>query len=560
MFIIIVLFYGFVLWFVYYVMLGPLWSITGTDALFGSKLIERIVVTGRYPWNDQTLLSHKPEYVYYPSVFMLEALLAIVLNINVKTLWYTPLTMYLCVALVATLVVSLLRSIRSNYIKLLVALPIANWIIFNPVWFSYSNVTRALLFLLMYMIFIKLLEKPIRIVHVIPISVLTIAIILAHSQESLTHSIFIALYLLVFIVLRIAFKKIFKTDIATSMMLLIPMILLGFYTLYSFYVSTKLYRNIFTFIFSYINELFSLLTGSLFTKVYQSRSALVHATLTKYETSILILGFALMTLYTFIILLKFIIIELKRRQHLDMLAFGISIIIYGFIAISPLLVPDIGVDLFWRGFWCIFTAIAIWSARLSYIYELNNSNTKYTIATILVIVMSLFVLANIILARYHLISSAVYVHQAKTIQKLLSTSFLSILNNSITMKNIVIVDSVDQPYYEITTTILSAYIPQIRFRYYILTTPPGTLCYNVTYLNGLLKCNDIPVKYYGDEEHTNYKNAKNVLLFCIGSYCSIASSTPPVSESLILGSVHSIASKSITNLVFIIDNIVASTS
>jgi len=133
MFIIIVLFYGFVLWFVYYVMLGPLWSITGTDALFGSKLIERIVVTGRYPWNDQTLLSHKPEYVYYPSVFMLEALLAIVLNINVKTLWYTPLTMYLCVALVATLIVSLLRSIRSNYIKLLVALPIANWIIFNPV-------------------------------------------------------------------------------------------------------------------------------------------------------------------------------------------------------------------------------------------------------------------------------------------------------------------------------------------------------------------------------------------------------------------------------------------
>jgi len=120
----------------------------------------------------------------------------------------------------------------------------------------------------MYMIFIKLLEKPIRIVHVIPISVLTIAIILAHSQESLTHSIFIALYLLVFIVLRIAFKKIFKTDIATSMMLLIPMILLGFYTLYSFYVSTKLYRNIFTFIFSYINELFPLLTVI----IYQSLS------------------------------------------------------------------------------------------------------------------------------------------------------------------------------------------------------------------------------------------------------------------------------------------------
>jgi len=137
------------IWIIYYIVLTPSWILANGDLIVMSKVSEEIVMKGYYPFNNEHLLSIRPNYVLYPTSFTLQAILSIITSINVWTLMYIPILMYAIYFSILLLVLSLLKEIPSRF-SLFVIIPILSFITPQTIFFVYSHVTRALLFLFLY--------------------------------------------------------------------------------------------------------------------------------------------------------------------------------------------------------------------------------------------------------------------------------------------------------------------------------------------------------------------------------------------------------------------------
>jgi hypothetical protein len=135
--------------------------------------------------------------------------------------------------------------------------------------------------------------------------------------------------------------------------------------------------------------------------------------LTREEIALVALGFGAMMVYAAVILLR-------RLIHVLSTTLDLAILLYGSIALLPLIIPGIGADLFWRPLWTLFIALALWPSTLNSYREevLRLGRYKQEFFAALMIVMILFTLSNLIYMRTHLISSNVYTHEALTINVL----------------------------------------------------------------------------------------------------------------------------------------------
>ena len=486
-FIIQTVLFGSILWAVYYIILGPDWILTNGDLFYMYKVAEEVVVSGHYPFNNQALLAVRSNYVQYPIPFMLQAILSIVTSINVATLMYIPIVMYLIFIFIVVMV-SLLIKYTSKVLLPLIIISVINFITPYPVYFIYSRVSRTLLFLLAFVLFIKTREAMSSYTLSILAVILSISAIMGHSQEPIVFSIFYSIFLLSLLVATIYQKNVILRSNYIKQVIIFISIFILLVISYNIYISIITYSGVFNLL---INMLTRLFVGSTIEATLDKQSQAL-SVLTKEEYITMLIGFMIMMGYVVIQLLNYGVRSLKNKDNVN-LTLNVSIFLYGIIALTPLLIPGIGSDLFWRSLWCLFVAISIWTVMTGQQKHTNIAETKGSYVhfkfktskkIIIIMTLILYILAVHIYLRVHLTSSSVYTHEASTVNMLIDSSFVKFLISNINNSKITIIDTPDQPAYEIKRVLLYLNMSTSPFT---ITLDSETKYYNVKYLNGLPK-------------------------------------------------------------------------
>jgi len=479
----------FAVWHLYYIILTPNWILANGDLILMSKVSEETVLRGFYPFNDELLLSIRSNYVLYPIPFMLQAMLSIITSINTQMLMWVPILMYVAYILVVILTILLVKKTPSVLLPF-VMLPLLSFVSPRPTYFVYSHISRALLFLFLYTYVEVFLTKRDTKHAIFTLLLLAISSSLGHSQEPITFSIFLALSTIMALLSIHRIKGFFN--------LLIPGLIFVLLTIaYNIYIAIFTLQDVASF---FKRLLLALLPEASIEEVGQKVS-IAQGILTREEIALEALGFGAMMVYAAVILLRRLIHVLSTK-NIYAATLDLAILLYGSIALLPLIIPGIGADLFWRPLWTLFIALALWPSTLNSYREevLRLGRYKQEFFAALMIVMILFTLSNLIYMRTHLISSNVYTHEALTINAMLKSSVIEHLRDTKTkVIKVVVLDSPDHPAYEICRA-LTYLLPDIRIKYAILVLQPSIKSYiNLTYLNGLTKLREYNIPYVSVE-------------------------------------------------------------
>lgn len=499
------------IWIVYYIILTPSWVLANGDLIIMSKVSEEIVMKGYYPFNNEHLLSIRPNYVLYPTSFTLQAILSIITSINVRTLMYIHILMYAIYFSILLLVLSLLKEIPSRF-SLFVIIPILSFIAPQTIFFVYSHVTRALLFLFLYIyvvtFFTRSAEKGIG-ASIVTLALLAISSILGHSQEPVTFSIFFVLFTIIVLLLQYRNEK----RSYYLHFLLIPVYLfLSSTFVYNIYIAISVFQGI----ASFVKQILVALLPESSIEVTIQKTSIAQGVLTREELILVAIGFGATVIYVATFLLRHLVYVIRNKSWYEV-ALDLAILLYGLLAVLPLLMPGVGTDLFWRPLWTLFIALALWPYIISWKQRKHCEQDKKTnISLILVAIMiALFAFSNTLYMRLHLVSSSVYTHEALTITSIVKSSLIAYLKNDIVIK-VIILDSPNQPAYEISRALM--YLkPETKVEINIQALRPEVRWYaNLSYLNGLTKLREYNVRYYNIEE-----NMYNAYIFA--STCDVPS-------------------------------------
>jgi hypothetical protein len=452
-----------------------------------SKVSEEICAKAHYPFNNNNLVSVRPNYVFYPISFILQAILSIVTSIDVRTLFYLPVLMYATFFLVLILTLLLLKETPSEF-SLFAVIPILSFLAPQTIYFIYSHISRALLFLFLY-IYVKIffnrsIKKKVR-VSIFALILLAISSVAGHSQEPITFSIFLAFFT------TIAALNEYKTRKSSkylSILLFLGYLFLSLVLAYNTYIGTFLLPGI----ASFLERLLIALLQETSLEVVAQKSSIAQGVLSGEELIIVMIGFIASMLYVVIFILKHLNDAVRNKKWFE-ISFDLAMLLYGLISILPLIMPGVGTDLFWRPLWTLFIVVALWPLAVSYKRKVNDRQTNMHL--ILIIIIALFAISNIFYMRWHLISSSVYTHEASTITSIVKSSLLRYLQTTKPVK-VVLVDSPYQPAYEIGRALIYL-VPEIRVETVTLVLQPEVRWYvNLSYLNGLAKLRVYNTKYY----------------------------------------------------------------
>ena len=474
--------WGISLWALYYIIPTPTWILANGDLLCMSKVAEETVEKGRYPFNDTFLVSKRPNYVFYPVPFLLQATLSIVTGIGVQTLMYVPILMLVSYLLIVITTLLVVKSCPNEFIPFAV-IPILSFLSPRPIYFVYSHIARTILLLLTYIVFVKLKFKDTQRSILVVVVLLTTSSVLGHSQEPITYLI---LNLLLFIALAIIRRA--KTSLFTYTLLFFIALLFT----HNIYVSTQVSKSIVSWLYE---RFLTALLPEASPEVVIEKTSIAQSVLTLAELIVMITGFAVMALYVSIIMIWKAVKTLLYGRNYEVLATVIALLTYGLIALIPLFVPNIGTDLYWRPLWSLFVILSIWNlmfdktnktVEIDNRYGIRRKAKSIAIPCLICITIILFGISNFIYLRHHLISSDVYVHEATTLNIIYYSSLLRYLNMSRNLYGIMVVDSPRQPVYEVSRALV--YIHLSEPDHVILVLEPEIRYYmGLKYLNDVVK-------------------------------------------------------------------------
>jgi hypothetical protein len=337
-------------------------------------------------------------------------------------------------------------------------------------------------------------EKKVK-ASIITLTLLAVSSALGHSQEPITFSIFLMLFIVMMFLIQHKIKR------SGSSYLLIPgYIIILLVLIYNDYVAAYTFQGIVLFLKQILIDLLS--ESSI--NVVTQKTYIAQSVLQWWEFMLVVIGFVAMIFYVIIILLEHLIRAL-RIQKWHIIAFDFTIIVYGLMALLPLTMRGIGPDLFFRPLWTLFIALSILpmiliSQEETSFHSRNYKQIKVFLA--IMIVLTLFILSNSIYMRIHLVSSSVYTHEASTIDTILKSGLIKYLQSSeIEIFRAIIIDSPYQPAYEIGRALVYL-IAGSRVEITILSIQPEVKEYvNLSYLNGLIKYREFISSNISMEEH-----------------------------------------------------------
>jgi hypothetical protein len=483
-------------WIIYYYITTPSWVLSNGDLFLMNRVSEEIVAKGYYPFNNEYLTSLRPNYVFYPASFMLQAILSIVTSIDVRTFMYVPILMHAIYLLVLVLTLLLLKRTSSEFSPLVV-IPILGFVAPQTFYFVYSHVSRALLYLSLYICIVMFFARSTKKGVMAPMIILTllaISSVLGHSQEPITFSTFFTLFILFTAIVSLLRYKAEKISYCLYFLSISGYLFLSLVLAYNIYVAIFAFQDIASFLERLLTVL--LLEASIEGAV--QKTSIAQSVLTKEELVFVVVGFIAMMIYVVTLLLSHLIYVLRSKSWYE-ITLDLAILTYGLIVVLPLMMPGLGADLFWRPLWTLFIALALWPLAISYS---NRGRVYYrgqvSMRLILIIVIALFAFSNAILMRLHLVSSDVFTHEALIIDNMAKSSFIRYLQTTESVR-IVLLDSPYQPAYEIHRA-LTCLMPETTVEIVFRVLQPEVRWYVLSYLNGVMKLREYVAKYDNFEE------------------------------------------------------------
>ena len=469
------------LWLSYFFILSPLWIAANGDLNYMNAVVNKIIENSHYPFNDSLLLIERPNYVQYPTSFIIQAMLSIVTSLAPEILAYSvPVVMYAAYFINVTITILILKKNRDKMLDLFAHIPSLSFInIILFLYFVYSNVIRSLIFLLIYVLYIIYLNKGDARSFILLITV-SIAIVMGHSQEPITILLLLSIYLF--------YSFIFSSNRNKENFNRYVKFYLAYLTIlvsYLLYVAITVSRGI----IDLLQKILMLLHKSSM-EAFETKLSIAQSVLTPSETSLLIISLSITSFYIICVLILHFIRSLKDNSLKNLLNI-FTILTYGIISSLPLIIPSILSDLLFRPFWALATFLAI------YPYMYNHDMIRYDnlshkqlpkfrrilIGIIIIITITLYGVFGVVYNRIHLTSSEVYVHEAETINYIYSGLGELTKNSMLGTNTIGIVDSPNQPGYEISKALILLNISKEC----IIFTEPFYNFYNLTYLNGITK-------------------------------------------------------------------------
>ncbi|MEM2512603.1 MAG: hypothetical protein QXX61_05660, partial [Ignisphaera sp.] len=287
------------------------------DLIYMMKVSEKIIAKSHYPFNDVEISSVRPNYLEYPTSFLLQAMLSIILNINIDTLMlYSPASWaaYILVLLVALDFTIELR--RSTAFESCWATYIMGLIIFNfltisfPMYFVYSNIIRALIMQSMYMLMKRIARKNSRSKYAIMSLLLFFtSIVLGHSQEP----IMLFLYLILLATALTTAKILRWGNVSDDIFIGITQPVISFtilYLLINVFFAISTYSSAIVF----ISRLISNIAGNIGLESLVEKEMVATQVLTRYELYILLIALLLNGLIMLGILIRYLKKSLGKRN------------------------------------------------------------------------------------------------------------------------------------------------------------------------------------------------------------------------------------------------------
>jgi len=172
--------------------------------------------------------------------------------------------------------------------------------------------------------------------------------------------------------------------------------------------------------------------------------------------------------------------------------------VYTIFAILPLIAKGIGPDLWWRPLWALMAFASTGTSIVENKREpLSASDShpstvkhgRHPLSLAILIIISVFLFANIIYARVHLIPSEVYVHETSVMNEFYAiVSNKGLVFDNIHIFRIFIIDTPSSPSYEILHIMTYVNIPSNKF--FILYLDCNISTYYISYFNGVRKSRD----------------------------------------------------------------------
>ncbi|MEM2525854.1 MAG: hypothetical protein QXI49_06690 [Candidatus Methanomethylicaceae archaeon] len=463
------------------------------DLIYMMKIPEKIIIESHYPFNDVEISSIRSNYLEYPTSFLLQAMLGLILNINIDTLMlHSPASwaVYILILLVALDFIIELR--RNTALESYWAAYVAGLIMFNfltisfPVYFIYSNIIRALIIQSVYMLMKRVANNKSRFKYTImPLLLLFTSIVLGHSQEPIMLFLYLILLAAVLTIIKVLrwgyisndiFRGIMQSVISYTVLLLVTNV---------FYAISTYSKTI-----MFISRLISNIVGKIGLESLMMKEEIAAQVLTCYELYILSIALPLNGLIVLGILIKCLKESIRKRNTL---AFSAVITSGVFLIINGLIIFYQGIlsDLIFRPFWvflCSLMPILMFEKDAADFANQNsrraNTHFKKVIIPSLIIALSLFAVSNMIYSRYHILASEVYIHESLTVKMLSSLKKLISTSNEL-HDQILIVDTPEYPSYEIGKALIL--LTNKTYETIIIYLDPEILNYHYSYLNGVLK-------------------------------------------------------------------------
>ncbi|MEM1510845.1 MAG: hypothetical protein QW096_13340 [Thermofilaceae archaeon] len=468
------------------------WFLANGDLIYMMKVSEKTIAKSHYPFNDVEISSVRPNYLEYPTSFLLQAMLSIISNINIDTLMlYSPASWaaYILVLLVALDFIIELR--RSTTFESCWATYIMGLIIFNfltisfPRYFVYSNIIRALIMQSMYMLMKRVARKNSRSKYAIMLLLLFFtSIVLGHSQEP----IMLFLYLILLATALTTVKILRWGNVSDDIFIGIVQPAISF-TILHLLINVFFAISTYSSAIMFISRLISNIVANIGLESLVEKEMVATQVLTRYELYILLIALLLNGLIILGILIRYLKKSLGKRDAPTLsavIASSTFLVINGLIAFYR----GIFSDLIFRPLWvflCSLMPILMFEKSATDSANQNsrrtNAHFRRVIMSSLIVALSLFAVSNIIYSRYHVLTSEVYLHENLTVKTLGSLREL-ISTSDVLHNQVLIIDTPKYPSYEIEKALLLLTNNTYKTIIYLDPEVPN---YHYSYLNGILK-------------------------------------------------------------------------
>lgn len=492
-----------------------------------ANVVELIIEKGHYPFDlvDPRNSMYRDEYIPYPVAFILAAVTSLITSLDITTVFTSPVVLSALIIIFVAIGILLMK--RNKLFGWIATISLClNFVTIGYMYpCMYSQVARAFIALLFYMLLVKSDEKDVSLPNLIVYTVFTALIPLTHSSESIAFLIAIIMLSLVLILKNFMFRERGARRYLNKTFAISSVVYLTVFFIWNIFQGSHILQII-------INMAVYSLKYSLKTEtatktlvetettaktLVKTETAKFLGKFTPYDYTPLELHTILLGVFAYGTILLFLSFDtlvaiLRRRDDAKSLESAIMIVLTIFAIINAYLYlgTPYKSDITWR-----FTFMFFASASIFFIYK-KDVYAKYTKwilnkrAVLLAILLGLFISSMYIYLRFQNVASEYNKFSVNTRNILKNSKIITFLKDSVFNKyDIVFVDSPDMPYH-----ILRDYIV-VRVpvkQYAIAVYDPNIRFYKYRLLSGIYMYRFILLKNY-IEASVIYNYASNATVF-----------------------------------------------